>query len=173
MRVINLLPWREAMYRQHRRRFVLTLSGVISLTVILVLVSHWNGRQDRLAFAGKLAGLQANLSDLERDSLVLLQASEQIADITKTLQSRQRQWLQQQEWLQQMQLWQMLARDARISSVTWSGDEITLQAVSEAANPVRKLIHHFPDWQLQQIELNARSEYQFVVSGVLRSEVSH
>jgi Tfp pilus assembly protein PilN len=173
MRVINLLPWREAMYRHNRRCFVLTLLGAVSLAVTLASVSHWNDTQDLLSFTRKLTALQASLSDLERDNFAILQGSEEIADITKSLQLKRREWLQQKEWLQQMQLWQLLARDARISVVTWSGDEIKMQAVSEAASPVRKLIHHLPGWQLQQIELNARSEYQFLLSSAPGNEVSH
>ncbi|MDO9521927.1 MAG: hypothetical protein Q7L19_17125 [Pseudohongiella sp.] len=172
MRVINLLPWREAMYTRQRRHFIGVLTGFVCVALMLASVIHWRDGRNRISYDEALANLQSQLSKLQQDGFLIEQASAELAGLGGKLQSARHDRIQQREWLQLMQEWQLLATEARISAVTWRGDEVVLRGVSEVADPLRKLIYNSPHWQLQQIELNAQSRYQFLVSRSLQIEVS-
>jgi Tfp pilus assembly protein PilN len=170
MRVINLLPWREALYQRRRREFVIALLAIALLSAVWALCRHRNNTQDRREYDAQIVHLQAVLSDLERSQLSLLQKTAETSASRKKLQSNISQRMQQLAWQQRIHDWQLLAGGARISQISWHGDELLLRGSSEKADPLRALIEVSPHWQLQQIELNAQNRYQFLMALAVHDE---
>lgn len=168
MRVINLLPWREALYRKRRRNFALALLSLTTAGSAWAAISHHANVQNRMGYDSHVTHLQTALSHLELDNVLLQHSLHELAEHNEQLQSRIIQWQQQRQWQQLMSEWQLLAEGAQISDITWQGNELLLSGFSDAADPLRRLIDGSPQWQLEEIELNAQTRFRFVVSRALQ-----
>lgn len=170
MRVINLLPWREPLYQKRRRNFLSILLTLLGTLVLMALISYKQHTNLRAAYDQNKTHLRTTVTLLEQQTVLLHQQVRDLAASGEKLQAIKQRRRQQLEWQHHMQQWLMLAADTHISEIKWQGDEllVTGTAVTGAAGgqpgALRRFLQSPAQWQLQQIELDARNRYQFVVS---------
>ena len=162
---INLLPWRQTLYRQRLRRTIQVLTVILALTafaVILILKTFFT--EQRLA-EQRMAQLQQQLLSAAAQQQLMQQSYETRLAINQRLQARQMYWQQSAAWQARMQEWARLDSAVRISKVQWTGQQLQLSGESDDASTLRHLKHQtLAQQEDHQIELATNGKYQFVIS---------
>ena len=162
---MNLLPWRQALYRQRLRRTLQMLTAILALTaftVILVLKAFFT--EHHLA-QQRMTQLQQQLLNAAARQQFMQQTYETRLAINKKLQVRHTYWQQNAAWQARMQEWAQLVNVVRLSKVDWTGQLLQLSGESDDASTLRTLKHQaLAHQQDHQIELATNGKYQFVIS---------
>lgn len=170
MRVMNLLPWREALYKRRRRKFNTALVGILAVCLVCSAAHYRKQARYRLDYDKKVITLQRTLLRLQQEHELLQKTEADMLDFMRNVAVLQLKWNRQREWQQQLVQWQWLSQDTHISNVSWQGNELLLSGRSDALYSLRQLMQQSPHWQLEQIELDAQSGFRFVLSGAVQSQ---
>lgn len=170
MRVINLLPWRERLYKRRYWRLITLLSVLLAACVVWGIFDYLDRRQGRNEHNARIADLQATLVQLEQDHSRIQHASTGLIDIARSAQSIQFQHRRHQAWLQSISEWQWLSAQVDIAEITLQDGKLLLRADSNDVHPLRVLMHQSPQWLLEQIGLDAQARFSFLISQTLRTE---
>ncbi len=162
---MNLLPWRQALYRQRLRRTLQMLTAILTFTafaVILILKAFFT--EQRLA-QQRMAQLQQQLLNAAARQQFMQQSYETRLTIYQRLQAQHTYWQQNAAWQARMQEWAGLDNAVRISKVDWTGQQLQLSGESDDASSLRRLKHQtLAQQEDHQIELATNGKYQFVIS---------
>lgn len=164
MPLINLLPWRDTVYRQRRRRFTRVLSVVFALT--LLVAGLWFVQVSGAAATAQadIHELQMTLSALEQESVRLLESMDKLQARSRDAQAPLVRRRAQQRWLGLLQEWQGLSTGARLSHVLYREQELTVTGISDYALPLQALLQASPAWEIRDLQLLSAAQYQFEVS---------
>lgn len=162
---MNLLPWRQAFYRQRLRWTLQMLTAILALTVFaVILILKASFTEHRLA-QQRMTQLQQELLSAAARQQFMQQSYEARLTINQRLQARHTYWQQNATWQARMQEWARLGNAVRISKVDWTDQQLQLSGESDDASSLRHLKHQtLAQQEGHQIELAANGKYQFVIS---------
>ena len=99
---MNLLPWRQAFYRQQLRRTLQMLTAILALTVFaVILILKASFTEHRLA-QQRMTQLQQELLSAAARQQFIQQSYEARLTINQRLQARQTYWQQNATWQARM-----------------------------------------------------------------------
>ena len=162
---MNLLPWRQALYRQRLRRTLQILTAILALTAFaLILILKAFFTEHGLA-QQRMTQLQQQLSSAAARQQLMQQSYETRLAINQRLQARHTVWQQNAAWQARMQEWARLDTAVRINKVHWTGQQLQLSGESDDASTLRHLKNQtLAQQEGHQIELATNGKYQFVIS---------
>ncbi|MDP3517954.1 MAG: hypothetical protein Q8S94_12380 [Pseudohongiella sp.] len=163
--VINLLPWRQALYKKRRRQTlqILVCIFVCQLVVAILLVSAHNARDEQAQ--QRLAAIQREVIKAEFDRQFLQQQYEVEFAKTAVLQETLTRWQQNADWQNVMRELGSLGTTVYVRQVAWTDNRLQLFGETNDAAAIRDLKNIFAaQQQNRQIELAPNGKYQFVIS---------
>ncbi len=163
--VINLLPWRQSLYKKRKRQIlqILVCIFVCQLGVGILLVRAHNAR-DQYA-QQRLAAIQSEVINAEFDRQFLQQQYEVQFAKTAVLQETLTRWQQNADWQKMMRDLGSLGTTVHVRQVAWTDNRLQFFGEANDAAAIRDLKNTFAaQQQNRQIELAANGKYQFVIS---------
>ena len=163
--VLDLLPWRQTLYRKRSGQVmqalaVIALSSAIAIAVVL-----------QMFFAERRAALQ-HRADIQQQ--LFIEAAEQQSiqqsyeeQLTKNqrLFARQAHWQQNADWQAHMLEWARLGKTLTISEVHGSAQQLRVSGEADDAAAIRQLKGLITaQQQNRQIELLPSGKFRFVIS---------
>lgn len=154
--IINLLPWRERQARRNLNQFLLLL--LISEILITVLTVSIRGHLNQLRKASqsrnRIEATQLNpipINDDNKKLSVEYQILQQQIQLIQNIRIYQNNFWQEFAFLQQH-----LSDDIQLNYLTWSGQTLTLQGLSDHSEKITLLVQTLEKSQLfSQVILDA------------------
>lgn len=163
--LLNLLPWRQALYRKRLRQIIQMLAAMVLLsTIVVAVLIQVSVAAQRIA--------QQRLTDVQQQLLnavgsqQLTQKSYQ-AQLAKmqVLLAHQARWQQNADWQKRMREWDRLVNTITINDVHWEASQLRVSGEVPDAGAVRNFEELIPaQQQIRQIELLPSGKYRFAIS---------